>query len=96
VRITLKEIEISANSKPRTRLHVVDGGALVACGAAVEKVATNEFLLPARDVEEEDYSAFHFFTYPTAFIFVRVFVSRINPHAGEIEINFVQVQSVWQ
>jgi hypothetical protein len=96
VRITLKEIDTSDNSKPRARLHLAVGGALVTCGYAVEKVATNEFLLPARAGEEADFSAFHFFTYPTAFLFVRVFVSHINPHAGEIEIDFVQVRSVWQ
>lgn len=96
VRITLKEIDYSETAKPRARLHVDVGGALVACGCAVEKVATNEFLLPARAGEEEDYSAFHFFTYPTAFLFLRVFVSHINQHTGEIEINFVQARSVWK
>ena len=100
VRITLKEIENPTESKPRARLHIDVGGAIVACGSGVEKVATNEFLLPAREGstgEEEDYSAFHFFTtFPTAFIFFRVFVSHINAHTGEIEINFVQVRSVWK
>ena len=96
VRITLKEIDCSENAIPRARLHVEVGGALVACGCAVEKVATNEFLLPARAGEEEDYSAFSFFTYPTAFLFLRVFVSHINQHTGEIEISFVQARSVWK
>ena len=96
VRITLKEIDYSENAKPRARLHVEVGVTLVACGCAVKKVATNEFLLPARDGEEEDYSAFHFFTYPTAFLFLRVFVSHINQHTGEIDINLVQAQSVWK
>ena len=100
VRITLKEIENPTKSKPRARLHIDVGGAIVACGSGVEKVATNEFLLPAREGstgEEEDYSAFHFFTtFPTAFIFFRVFVSHINAHTGEIEINFAQVRSVWK
>lgn len=100
VRITLKEIENSDKDKPRARLYIDLGGAIVACGPCVEKVATNEFLLPAcsaRPSDEEDYSAFHFFTtFPTAFIFFRVFVSHINVHAGEIEINFVQARSVWR
>ena len=96
VRITLKEIDTTNSSVPRARLHLDIGGALVACGCAVKKIATNEFLLPARAGEEEDYSAFHFFTYPTAFHFVRVFISHINPHAGEVEVNFVQVRSIWQ
>lgn len=76
VRITLKEIENSPKSKPRARLHVDVGGAIVACGSDVEKVTTNEFLFPAREGrtgEEEDFSAFHFFTtFPTAFIFFSV------------------------
>jgi len=100
VRITLKEIENTTQSNPRAKLYVDVGGAIVACGSNVEKIATNEFLLPAREGrtgEEEDYSAFHFFTtFPTAFIFFRVFVSHINAHAGEIEISFVQVRSVWK
>jgi len=100
VRITLKEIENSTKSKPRARLQVDVGGSIVVCGSSVEKITTNEFLFPAREGcagVEEDYSAFQFFTtYPTAFIFFRVFVSHINAHAGEIEINFVQVRSVWK
>jgi hypothetical protein len=99
-RITLKEIENSEKSNPRARLHVDLGGAIVLCGPGVEKVATNEFLLPAcagSASDEENFSAFSFFTtFPTAFIFFRVFVSHINVHAGEIEINFVQVRSVWR
>lgn len=96
VRVTLKEIDCLETTRPRARLHVDVGGALVACGCAVEKLATNEFLVPVRAGEEEDYSAFHFFTYPTAFLFLRVFVSHINQHAGEIEICFVQIRSVWK
>lgn len=100
VRITLKEIENTTQSMPRAKLHIDVGGAIVACGSDVAKIATNEFLLPAREGrsgDEENYSAFHFFTtFPTAFIFFRVFVSHINVHAGEIEINFVQARSIWK
>ena len=92
--VTLKAIEKHKTLGPRARLRFNDSMGLMGCGSFVEEDAEGEFLMPFRDGgKEEDYSVFNFDTSPLYFEFFRLFISHINLHAGEIEIDFVQARS---
>ena len=92
--VTIKAIEKHKTLGHRAKLRINDSMGLMGCGSFVEEDVEGEFLMPVYDSgKEEDYSVFNFKTSPLYFEFFRVFVSHINPHAGEIEVDFVQAHS---
>ena len=94
IRLTLKDIELGQSDAPRVRLAIDGGGSLFSCGSLAEKSGTNEFLLRSRKYGgEEEWSAFKFFTHERAVHFFRVFVTHINPHVGDVELDCVQMHT---
>jgi len=95
IRISVKAIENTEFFSPAARIHVDLGGALITCGRKVKQEGVNAFLVPVRDGHEEEYSVFRFFSHSNGFAFMRIFVTHINPHAGDVDINFVQTRGAW-
>lgn len=95
VRLTVKAVELNSVGAPYARIHIDLGGALAAGGDLVKKSGVNEFLVPVKKGEEEDNSIIHIFSPRNCFIFERLYVSHINPHSGEVEIDYVQIYGIW-
>lgn len=94
IRVTLKDIELGQSDSPRVCLAIDGGGCLFSCGSLTEKYGTNEFLLRSRKHgQEEEWSVFKFFTHERTVHFFRVFVTHVNPHAGDVDLDFVQIHT---
>jgi hypothetical protein len=101
LRISLASVEqIAADEKfPKARdcarIHLELSGAIAGCGALVQEVAINQFLVPQATQDEQRSSILHFHGKDDIVNFLRIKVLRLNVEQSTADIDVLHVSGHW-